>query len=69
MRRSRAESTRITLRLPEELRLESERLARLAGCLAVSDYLRAAIREKNARERERERERERPPVAAGGRPG
>ncbi len=49
MRRSRDEQDRIALRLPAEMKLEAERLARLSGERNVSDYYRKAIESHNER--------------------
>lgn len=49
MRRSRDEQDRIALRLPAEMKLEAERLARLSGERNVSDYYRKAIEAHNER--------------------
>lgn len=49
MRRSRDEQDRIALRLPAEMKLQSERLARLSGERSVSDYYRKAIEAHNER--------------------
>lgn len=51
MRRSREEGDRIALRLPAEMKLEAERLARLSGEHNVSDYYRNAIEAYNERVR------------------